>query len=184
MRRALGLLVLVLAAGCGGDVSKVPPGRQQIGSAYTFTTYTEWSLVGGSPQNWTIDGPALGLLQTWGGLKPGNVLIQKQGRRMPAFRSEYDVLEVAEMVADTIEAIIPGADVEFLDFRPIAFGSRDGFRFQIRYVRKGLPMRGTAAGAVYDGRLDLMLFTAPADHYFDLRAAEIDRIIASVKTPA
>jgi len=162
----------------------MPPGEHRIGTAYSFTTSVEWSLVGGAPQNWTIDGPALGLLQTWGGLKTGDVLIRKQGRRMPAFRSGYGALEVAEMVADTIEAIIPGADVETTDFRPVAFGTRDGFRFQIRYVRKGLPIRGTAAGAVYGGRLDLLLFTAPAEHYFELRAAEINRIIASGKTPA
>lgn len=184
MSRALAFLILLLAAACGGDISKMPPGEQRIGSAYSFTTSLEWSHVGSSPQNRTIDGPALGLLQTWGGLKSGDVLIEKQGRRMPAFRSGFGALEVAEMVTDTIEAITPGADVETTDFRPVAFGSRDGFRFQIRFVRKGLPIRGIVAGAIHDGRLDLLLFSAPAEHYFDLRAAEIDRIIASVKAPA
>jgi len=184
MTRILVLLLVILTAGCGGDAAMREPGEQQIGSSYTITTSVDWSLVDGSPQNWTIDGPALGLLQTWGGLKTGDVLIRKQGRRMPAFRSSFGALEVAEMVADTIEVLIPGADVETTDFRPFAFGSRDGFRFEIRYVRRGLPIRGTVAGAIHKGTLDLILFTAPAEHYFDLRAAEVDRIIKSVRTPA
>ncbi len=184
MKRALMVLILIAAAGCSGGASKKDPGEQRIGSRYSITTSTAWSHVSGNPQNWTIDGPGLGLLQTWGGLGTGDALIRKQGRRMPQFRSSFGPLEVAEMVADTIEIIIPGADVETADFRPVAFGSRDGFRFQINYVRKGLPMRGTAAGSIHRGRLDLILFTAPAEHYFDLRTGEIDRIIASVKTPA
>jgi len=184
MTRVFALLLVILTAGCGGDAKMRDPGEQKIGSAYSITTSLDWSFFDGNPQNWTIYGPALGLMQTWGALKTGDVLIRKQGRRMPAFRSSFGALEVAEMVADTIEALIPGADVETTDFRPVAFGARDGFRFEIRYVRRRLPIRGTVAGAIHKGTPDLILFTAPAEHYFDLRAAEVERIIASIRTPA
>jgi hypothetical protein len=93
-------------------------------------------------------------------------------------------LEVAEMVADTIENLASGADVETTEFRPMAFGSNDGFRFEISYVQDGLPYRGMAAGAIRGERLDLILFTAPAEHYFDLYSPEIENIIGSVRTTA
>lgn len=183
MRGLIVILIVFLASGCSGGITHKPPGEYKVGSSYSITTSTPWSHIAGNPQQWTIDGPSLGLLQTWAGLKSGDALVRRQGRKTPVFRSTFGALEVAEMVSDTIEALVPGADVETTDFRPIAFGSQDGFRFQVRYVRKGLPMRGVAAGAVRNGMLDLLLFTAPAEHYFDMYAAEIDHIIGSVKSP-
>jgi hypothetical protein len=183
MLRVLGLLSLIVATGCASvGISLKSPGRHEIGSSYSINTSRSWSHISGPPESWTIDGLALGVLRTWSDLEDGNTLFERVEQNIPPFRSEFSEIEVAEIVADTIEALVSGADVETANFQPIDFGSNDGFRFEISYVQDGLPYRGIAAGAIRGDRLDLLLFTAPAEHYFDLYAPEIENIISSVIT--
>jgi hypothetical protein len=185
MFRVLGLLSLIVVTGCASvAITMKSPGRHEIGSSYSINTSRSWSHIPGPPESWTIDGLALGVLRTWADLKDGDTLFERAEQNIPQFRSEFTVIEVAEMVADTIEALASGADVQTVDFQPIAFGSNDGFRFEISYVQDGLPYRGIAAGTIRGDRLDLLLFTAPTEHYFDLYASEIENIIRSVKTTA
>jgi len=159
-----------------------PAGRHEIGKSYSIATSRSWSHIAGPPESWTIDGVALGVLRTWADLEEGDTLFEQSEQSIAQFRSDFSPLEVAEMVADTIESLASGADVETTEFRPTTFGSNDGFRFEISYVQDGLPYRGMAAGVIRGGRLDLILFTAPAEHYFDLYSPEIENIIGSVRT--
>ena len=183
MFRMLGLLTLIVVTGCASaGITMKSPGRHEIGDSYSFDTSKSWSHVAGPPESWTIDGFALGQLETWAGLEDGDTLYRADEKSFPHFRSDFSPLEVAEMVADTIEALASGADVETTDFRPMAFGSEAGFRFDVSYVQGGLPRRGLVAGAVRNDRLDLILFTAPAEYYFDLYAPEVENIIGSVRT--
>ena len=134
MLRVLGLLFLVVITGCTPITTK-SPGRHEIGAAYTITTSRSWSHFDGPPEYWTIDGPPLGLLHTWSDVEDGDTLFEHPQQPLPQFRSDFSTIEVAEMVADTMEALTSGADVETSGLRPVAFGSNDGFRFEIRYVQ-------------------------------------------------
>jgi len=178
------LLALVPAACAIPRIEAESPGRHQVENAYSITTSRSWSRHTGS---WgevrTIDGFALGRLQTWAGVGDGDSLGTVEGQTLPAFRADFTALEVAELVADTIEALSTGADVVVTDLRPAPFGSRPGFRFSYDYADGGLPTRGMALGAVHDGQLDLILFAAPAEHYFDLYQPEVEQIMASVTSP-
>ena len=157
MYRVPALLSLVIATGCAvTGITMKSPGRHDVGESYSIATSKSWSHIDGPPESWTIDGPALGDLRTWADLEDGDTLFPPSAKKMPQFRSDFSALEVAEMVADTIESLVSGADVETTEFRPAAFGSYDGFRFEISYVREGLPYRGMAAGAVLT---DPMMFS-------------------------
>ncbi len=183
MLRLFALILLVAVTGCASaNITMKQPGRHDVGSSYSFSTSRTWSHISGPPGAWTIDGPALGVLRTWAAVEDGETLFPKAEKKGPAFRSNFSPVEVAEMLADTIEAQVSGADVETTDFRPMAFGSAEGFRFDFAYVQGGLPRRGMAAGAIRGGKLDLVMFDAPAEYFFDLRAAEVDSIFRSVKT--
>ena len=87
MQRLGLVLILLLAGGCTQQVALKEPGDHQIGRTYAITISQEWSHVGGNPQRWTIDGPSLGLLRTWSGLRSGQALLRKPGRKTPAFRA-------------------------------------------------------------------------------------------------
>lgn len=181
----LAVLSLIVMTGCASvGISTKPPGRHEIGNSYSIATSKSWSHISGPPETWTIDGMALGVMQTWADLHDGDTLFEKSDQSIPEFRSSFTALEVAEMVADTIENLVPGADVETTEFRPMPFGSVDGFRFEFSYLQDGLPYKGMAAGAIRGDRLDLILYRAPAEHFFDLYSPEIESIIESVRTTA
>lgn len=185
MFRVLAMFSLIAITACAtAGITMKPAGRHEIGQSYSITTSKNWSHIAGPPESWTIDGLALGVLRTWADLEDGDTLFERAEQNIPQFRSNFSPLEVAEMVADTVENLASGADVQTTEFRPIAFGSNDGFRFEISYVQDGLPYRGLAAGAIRGDRLDLIIFTAPAEHYFDLYSTEIENMIGSVRTTA
>ena len=183
MRGLPALLVLLAVAGCASaNITMKQPGRHDVGSSYSIATSRTWSHIAGPPGAWTIDGPALGVMRTWATVEDGETLFPMAQKKGPAFRANFTPIEVAELLADTIESQVSGADVETTNFRPMAFGADEGFRFDFAYVQGGLPRRGMAAGAIRGGTLDLVLFDAPAEYFFDLHAAEIDSIFRSVKT--
>ena len=185
MLRGTWICLLLLLSGCAGAlVTREAPGGHDVGSSYSVQTAQAWSRYPGPPVSRTIDGLALGSLQTWSNVKDGDVLFPQAQRKPPPFRADSTPLEVAELVSESIEITITGADVTVKDFKPIAFGAREGFSFELHYSGDGLPVRGLAAGALHDGKLDLILFTAPAEYYFDHYAPKIERIIASVETRA
>ncbi|MDJ0608822.1 MAG: hypothetical protein QNJ67_07575 [Kiloniellales bacterium] len=182
MLRVFALLALMTATGCAAVATTKQPGRHEVGDSYSISTSTTWSYLAGPPEAWTIDGPNLGVLRTWAEVEDGESLFPRAEKKGPVFRSNFSAVEVAELVADTYGAYVAGADVEISNFRPTAFGASEGFRFDFSFVSNGLPRRGRAIGAIRDGELDLILFHAPAEHFFDLRAAEIERIFLSVNT--
>lgn len=185
MFRELTILSVIIATGCASiGITMKSPGRHEIGSSYSISTSRSWSHISGPPETWTIDGPALGMLRIWAALEDGDTLFVHGEQSFRQFRSSFSPVEVAELVADTIETLASGADVETTGFEPMAFGANDGFRFNIRYVQDGLPYKGMAAGAIRGDKLDLLLYTAPAEYYFDLYAPEVENIISSVKTSA
>ncbi len=185
MLRGTWICLVLLLSGCAAAfVTREPPGRHDVGSSYSIQTTQAWSRYPGPPEARTIDGWGLGRLQTWSNVKDGDSLYPQAQRKPPAFRADSTPIEVAELVSETIEITVTGADVTVKDFKPIAFGAREGFSFEFYYSGEGLPIRGLAAGALHDGKLDLILFTAPAEDYFDHAAPKIERIIASVETRA
>lgn len=67
---------------------------------------------------------------------------------------------------------------------PGTFGKDPGFRFDYSYSdANGLIRRGRIRGALRDGGLDLLLYEAPAQHYFALHEPEAERVAASLRTP-
>ncbi len=175
-------LVLLLSGCAAASFTKEQPGRHDVGSSYSIETTQAWSRHPGPPVWRTIDGQFLGTLSTWSNVKDGDSLLPLIDKKTPTFRSDSTSIEVAKLVSATIEVSVSGADVTIKDFKPIAFGAREGFSFELFYSQEGLPKRGLAAGALHDGKLDLILFLAPSEYYFDHYAPEVQRIVASVET--
>jgi hypothetical protein len=158
------------------------PGVHKIGSTYSITTTRGWSHIAGTPSTWTKDGLSVGFFWTWSQLKDGQSLFPNSEKKLPTYRGNSTEIEISEFVADTIEAIVPGSDVQIESFKPIAFGSVEGFRFTIRYDQNGLAKKGLVSGAQRANGLDLIIFLAPKEHYFDYYAPEIEGILQTVKT--
>jgi hypothetical protein len=48
----------------------------------------------------------------------------------------------------------------------------------------GLQVKGMVLAAQRGGRLDLIMFTAPAEYYFDRYSPTVEQVFSSVKTAA
>ena len=66
--------------------------------------------------------------------------------------------------------------------RPFTLAGSPGVRFNLngRYP-SGLNLRGDVALAEANGKLNIIMFTAPAAHYYDASASEIDHLIGSAR---
>lgn len=184
-------LAVLLMAGLSACVSVegVGPGPYTYNKKVTVDlgkTWTAWPRDGRTDmQALSIDGVALNELLFADEIRDGDSLIYIQAREkiVPKFRSDMSAPEIAEFVADSL-SYASYQNVETQNLRPDDFGSVDGLRFDLKAdTTAGLNMLGTAKAGVRAGELLLILYLAPAEYYYDLHEAEVERILASVRLP-
>ncbi|MBM3569663.1 MAG: hypothetical protein FJX46_13030 [Alphaproteobacteria bacterium] len=185
------ILSLGLLAGCTA-YEAIPGQPQAIGNGLSVVGEPEFNRRTGAIgrraefQQWTADGFELNALHLYGGIGEGETLSpvadRDNRRELPVFRANSNLAEAAEFVQASIAKLGGTALIEARDIRPIAFGGRDGFRFEFRITLKDEVERdGIAAGAVASGRLYLIFYHAPRQHYFERRKPAVERIIASAR---
>lgn len=186
-RHLLAGAAVLSVAGCA--TSGVVTGAYKVGSNYSIVLGDKWADI----TTWlndrtsgvrllTIDGPWLNRLYVVDGLKPGQSLLrpERRDRPNPAYRDNMTSRELVEFVVDSV-AMINYQAPEALNLRPAKFGDADGVRFDIATkTEAGLLIDATALVAQRDGRLHLMLFLAPREHYYAATLPEVERIFASV----
>jgi len=129
----------------------------------------------------SIDGPLLSRLYLTEGLAPGDALVQStvKERPTPTYRADVSPTEVMEFVADSVSAL-GYAKVETSNPRPARFAGADAVRFDIACRTKdGLDVSGAALTAQRQGKLYLVLFLAPSEHYYGDVLAEVEAIMNS-----
>lgn len=182
------LAVGALVAACA-TVTTAEAGPYSVNKAYTVTLGRPWSdLTSAMPNKGprtrflTIDGPLLNRLYLVGGLEDGGALMKAASKEkpVPEYRAGMSSTEAVAFVADTVAAL-GYQDVETLSLRPQDFAGGDGVRFDLAAATPaGLKMAGSALLAETDGRLNLMLYIAPAEHYYAAHLPEVEQIFASV----
>ena len=84
------------------------------------------------------------------------------------------------ILAGTLHLIYIGW-VPLWGVHPVPFGTATGFRFNFTYTTDdGLEMKGTAVIA-QRGRLDVILFTAPSEYYFDHYLPMVEEVFTSIR---
>ncbi len=133
---------------------------------------------------WTEDGVRLDSLMFFTGIAPGKVLIDASG--VP--KSEMKVYQASMVPDDVMELLASNfgklgyQQVRTANLRPAPFGSAAGFRFDLTFSTvDGLNMKGMALAAQRDGKLDLILFTAPSEYYYDHYSPTVEKIFGSVQ---
>jgi hypothetical protein len=88
--------------------------------------------------------------------------------------------ELVEFVAQSVEAW-GYLNVETEALLPALFAGRPGVAFAFAaQTEEGLDIRGRAAAAAQDERLQAIIYLAPREHYYARHQAEVDAIFASV----
>jgi hypothetical protein len=89
-----------------------------------------------------------------------------------------------EMVAGTL-GTAGNQQLRTMALRPVPFGTTTGFRFDLAFTTKdGLQMKGTVLFAQRRNKLDVLLFVAPSEYYFDRYAPTVEKVFASVRLAA
>ena len=188
-RRAfLALTVAVLAAGCA-QVSKVATGEVTIRDRLVVTTDRPWNQfergITDNTPTWTQDGIAVDALRFYVGLKDGELLAptpaEPKGTKPLAFRASMTPTEVVGL----FEALYSrgGSTFQLDRLAPQPFLGADGFRFEFSGIRKEdeVRLRGIGWGAVRNGELWVVTYTAPRLAFFDRHLGAAEAVVRSAR---
>lgn len=187
LRGAALAAVLSVLAGCI-SITAAPAGPYASGShAVTLgRTWGDASAFAGAPRivkMLTIDGWQLNRLYVIDGLKSGDYIVRPASKEKPTptFRTGMTPIEQVELVAESVVAM-GYQRVETEGLRPIKVGDADGLRADISAKSpEGLNISGVTQIVEVKGRLYVILYLAPAEHYFEATRAEVEAIMASAR---
>lgn len=186
--RLFGLIAIIAALSGCVQYNLITTERHDLGG-FSVEPQIEWSTLEQSGiEVWTVNGTGLEAIYFADGIEDGEPFFEQRfgesDKQLPLFRSPMTANEAMEFVVDTL-SISGAGEVKTTGLRPATFGAHAGFRFGIDYLEaSGLEARGIAHGAVIDGKLYLMLYLAPAEHYFDTYGGYVERMIESLETPS
>lgn len=183
----LATLALLAACASGGAGGRL----QEAGGARVFDlaldTDLDWArLKAPRQEQWTIDGAPLNQLIIISRIKPGeHVFLGARERRSrpdgPWFRPGMRPDEVRDIVLDGLRGG-GWANVRGSALRPAAWGPTPGLRFDLALDNPGgLQYRGLATAAEREGRLTLLVWIAPAEHYYGRDAEAVSRLFDSLR---
>ncbi|KTT75371.1 hypothetical protein [Sphingomonas endophytica] len=177
-------LALLLAAPAVAGWKVVAPTRVTVAqSTLSVTPDAGWNRWTVKPirneERWSLDGPLLNRLSFYGGIAQDEPLARERNRKrepLPKFDRTMRATDIAELIERTVRITEEAPDFVTEAVEPATFAGQPGFRLRYRYTAGELVRRGEARGRIADGRLYMIVFTAPALHYFDAglpRAAAI-----------
>ncbi len=181
-RRCLLGLSLALLSACSSPLIK--PGAQTV-DGLALRTPQSWSDLGFRGQRlWTRDGASLNALRIYTDIQPGEHVFrarlrgeQDEGAR---FRAGLSSIEIGELIVEGLRA--SGlSNVVARDLRPASLNGRSGFRAELGFdTSAGLHYRGLLLAEGNDGTLSFLLYTAPAEFYFERDRATVESIFDSL----
>lgn len=185
---ALTLLALPLA-GCAVN-SVAPAGAYKMVKDYSVTLPDAWSDISNMmlnrPPNVRLlshDGPLLDRLYLTDGLLAGQVMVKAASKEKPTptYRAGMAPTEMVEFVADSVAAL-DYQRVATDALRPAKFGEADAIRFDITAkTSEGLDISGTALVSDRGGKLYVILYLAPTEHYYGAYLASVESIMGSAQ---
>ena len=177
----LALACLLLSA-CSSPL--VQPGPQTV-DGLRLSTPIAWSDLGrGGQRLWTRDGMLLNALRIYTDIEPGEHVFRARLRGKKdegaRFRAGLSEIEISELIVEGLRG--SGlSNVEALNLRPSTLNSRHGFRAELRFdSASGLHYRGLLLAEGADGSLSFLMYTAPAEFYFERDRASVEAIFDSL----
>jgi hypothetical protein len=173
------LVLLVLLAGCS-SMARIEPGTVTIKEVLILTTNGTWNRFESSSEEeaaevWTADGLTLDVIKFYVGVGEGETL---------GFRATMSPHEIVELYVALVTQDGSACTLERL--APADFGGTQGFLFEhTTATRHGPVLAGLAYGAVLDGKLYLMSYTAPKSYFYARHLAQVRSLAASarIKSP-
>lgn len=186
----LALTAALLGLSACASVTSAPAGPMKLGAGQV-TLGREWSDISQimparskKVRLLSIEGPLLNRLYVTEGLVAGDYMIRPAAkeRPTPTVRADMSLSEQIEFVSDSVSAM-DFLRVQTSHPRPMKFGQAPGVRFDIEAsTRDGLEMKGLGAVAKgAGGALYVIIYLAPAEHYYGASLTEVEGVIASAQ---
>jgi hypothetical protein len=159
-------------------------------SGLTVTAGQDWNRSSVRPikasEVWTLDGVNLNQLYFVAGLVPGQTMYRdaaKKDRPLPTFRASAQLTDIPEFVESSTRIALNTSVFELTGVQPTKFAGRQGVRFTYQYAVEGSPLmrKGIGTGAIVDGKLHLIVYTAPALYYYDRDVAKVTALMDSAR---
>ena len=186
-RALLGAALIILLASCAGAGGRLQPAGNATVFDLQLETSLDWArLKAPRQEQWTIDGAPLNQLTIISRVKPDEHVFLKARERKrrpdgPWFRPGMRPDEVRDIILDGLRQA-GWANVRGRELRPAAFGGVPGLRFELDLDNPGgLVYRGMAAAAEREGRLTVLVWIAPAEHYYGRDAEAVSRMFDSLR---
>lgn len=188
-RLALALAAATLfIAGCA-QVSHVATGDVTLKERMTVTVDKAWNQfengLGDGTPTWTQDGITVDALRFYVALKDGALLAptpsEPKGQKPLAFKAAMQTSEIVNLFEGLYSR---GGSTFTLDrVEPAPFGGQAGFRFEFSSIRKedDVRLRGIGWGAVRNGELFAITYTAPRLSFFARHVASAEAIARSAR---
>lgn len=181
----LGLAALLLA-GCGSVVTKVETGAVTVREKITVQVSSPWNqfergLADNSP-TWTQEGITVDALRFYGGIRDGQPLTVVPNNKAPLnYKAGMQPAEVVRLF-ETLHTL-DGSTYQIDKLEPAEFMGQRGFRWEYSAVRKNddVRLRGIGYGAVVNGELNAITYTAPRLAFFGKYQAMVETLIRSAQ---
>lgn len=181
--------VMAMLSGCA-TYTLIPANQPvDVGNGVNVTSEIAWAKQASprlSGTIWTADGIELDAVMFFTGIPEGKPLIKPDGvstKELRVYKADMIPDDVMELLTSNFGHI--GYDqIKTSNLRPAPFGTAQGFRFDLEFLTKdGLQMKGAALAAQRAKTLDLILYMAPSEYYYDHYAGTVDKILSSVTIP-
>jgi len=193
MRKALFSLPLVgMIAAPAMANSLISPGPQTKIARSTLSanpTY-EWnklSLRGGkNVEIWTIDGDQLNKIAFYGAIQVGKPLyreVDKKERPLPRVTPNMLITDIPTLLESSYRSQFSVSQMSIDSQEPMLVGGYQGIRFNYTFTRQDedVVRKGEAVGAFVKDRLYLVVYEAPAIHFFDKDIEKFRQLAATVR---
>lgn len=133
---------------------------------------------------WSFDGPLLNQIEFYGGLTNGQPFARERNKKrepLAKFTPAMKATEIAEAFEQTIRVTQGAPDFAIDQIEPVTFAGANGFRFAYHFTTGELVRKGEARGAIIGGKLFMIVYSAPALHYFDAHLAAAHGVMDSAK---
>jgi hypothetical protein len=186
LRIAAFALVLFIA-GCA-NVTKIDTGETVVRNRLAVKVDTPWNrfergLADNTP-TWTVEGITIDALQFYVGIKDGELIapaLQVKGTQPLAFKASMQPADVVALYQGLFTR--DGSSFTLEKLEPAEFVGGKGFRFEYALVRKvdDVHLRGVAYGAVRNGELFLINYSAPRLGFYTKYVAQVETLAKSAK---
>lgn len=183
-------LVLTLAA-CA-NVSKINTGETTVRNSLTVTVDTAWNQfergMADNTPTWTVEGITIDTLQFYVGIKDGELIAPTpnngKGTLPLAFKASMQPADVVALYQGLFTR--DGSSFTLDKLEPAEFVGTRGFRFEYSLTRKvdDVRLKGIAYGAVRQGELFLINYSAPRLAFFPKYVGRVDALVKTAKVKA